>query len=162
MAYATEGFTQQPLDAVALHRTFGNALGDRQAEAGMAQLVVAVAHMKTAAACASAACSQGGEVTRPTQPRLARQSGRGHHRYAAYGIRRLRPLARRALMTLRPSAVAIRARKPCVRARLSLLGWKVRFMAYSEGNVDKKVCEYVVRSRRCQIHGRLSLWTPCG
>jgi hypothetical protein len=44
---------------------------------------------------------------------------------------------------LRPSAVAMRARKPCVRARLSLLGWKVRFMAYSEGNVDKKVGEYV-------------------
>jgi len=30
-----------------------------------------------------------------------------------------------------------------VRARLSLLGWKVRFMAYSEGNVDKKVGKYV-------------------
>jgi len=38
----------------------------------------------------------------------------------------------------------MRARKPCVRARLSLLGWKVRFMAYSEGNVDKKVAKYVV------------------
>jgi len=43
---------------------------------------------------------------------------------------------------LRPSAVAIRARKPWVRARLSLLGWKVRFMAYSEGNMDKKVGKY--------------------
>lgn len=34
----------------------------------------------------------------------------------------LRPFARRLLMTLRPLAVAMRARKPCVRLRLILLG----------------------------------------
>jgi len=37
-------------------------------------------------------------------------------------VRRLRPLARRALMTLRPPSVAMRARNPCVRLRLRLLG----------------------------------------
>lgn len=37
-------------------------------------------------------------------------------------VRRLRPFARRALMTLRPPSVAMRARKPCVRLRLRLLG----------------------------------------
>jgi hypothetical protein len=31
-------------------------------------------------------------------------------------------------MIARPERVAMRARKPCRRARLSLLGWKVRFM----------------------------------
>jgi hypothetical protein len=44
------------------------------------------------------------------------------------GVSRERPLARRALITLRPLRVAIRARKPWVRALLSRLGWKVRFI----------------------------------
>ena len=41
---------------------------------------------------------------------------------ADYGVRRARPLARRRFRTSRPALVAIRARKPCVRARFSLLG----------------------------------------
>jgi hypothetical protein len=44
--------------------------------------------------------------------------------------RRLRPFARRALMTFWPLRVAIRALKPCVRFRLMTLGWKVRFMEW--------------------------------
>ena len=40
-----------------------------------------------------------------------------------YGISRLRPLARRRARTLRPFFVAMRARKPWVRARRTLLGW---------------------------------------
>ena len=47
------------------------------------------------------------------------------------GVRRARPLARRCLMTRRPAFVAMRARKPWVRARLRLLGWNVRFMSVS-------------------------------
>jgi hypothetical protein len=39
-----------------------------------------------------------------------------------YAERRLRPLARRRFNTCLPPLVAIRARKPCVRARLSTLG----------------------------------------
>lgn len=46
----------------------------------------------------------------------------------AYTARRLRPLARRAAMTARPPRVFMRVRKPCVRARLTLEGWYVRFM----------------------------------
>src|SRR5437763_12265041 len=45
--------------------------------------------------------------------------------------RRLRPLARRAASTRRPPGVAIRARKPWRRLRISLLGWYVRFTAPS-------------------------------
>src|SRR5699024_10205956 len=45
--------------------------------------------------------------------------------------RRLRPLARRALMIARPDLVAMRARKPWRRRRLILLGWNVRFMTES-------------------------------
>ncbi len=43
----------------------------------------------------------------------------------------LRPLARRALMILRPALVLMRARKPWVRLRRMVLGWKVRFIAFS-------------------------------
>src|SRR5690606_15777295 len=46
---------------------------------------------------------------------------RAAHRHQA--VRRLRPLARRRARILRPSAVAMRARKPWSRLRLRLLGW---------------------------------------
>lgn len=39
-----------------------------------------------------------------------------------YGVSFARPFARRRLRTSRPALVAIRARKPCVRARFNLLG----------------------------------------
>ena len=45
--------------------------------------------------------------------------------------RRLRPLARRALITLRPPAVFMRTRKPWVRLRRVTEGWYVRFMLLS-------------------------------
>src|SRR5438132_11514112 len=41
----------------------------------------------------------------------------------AQADRRLRPFARRAASTLRPAAVAMRARKPWRRLRTRLLGW---------------------------------------
>jgi len=43
---------------------------------------------------------------------------------------RLRPLARRALMTARPAAVFMRDRKPCVFLRRVVEGWKVLFMTF--------------------------------
>jgi hypothetical protein len=48
-----------------------------------------------------------------------------------YGVSCARPFARRRFSTRRPAFVAIRARKPWVRARLILLGWNVRFMTYT-------------------------------
>ena len=47
--------------------------------------------------------------------------------HEAHTVREWRPLLRRALSTLRPLRVRIRARKPWVLARLRLLGWYVRF-----------------------------------
>ena len=44
------------------------------------------------------------------------------------GVRRLRPLRRRRLITSRPARVRMRARKPCVFARLRFFGCQVRFM----------------------------------
>ena len=50
----------------------------------------------------------------------------GGQRRACFGgiktLNRLRPFARRRLMTARPPAALIRTRKPCVRFRLVLLG----------------------------------------
>jgi hypothetical protein len=64
---------------------------------------------------------------------LPTAEGRSRQRFRRYGVRRARPLARRDWMTLRPLRVAIRARKPCVRARLMRLGWKVRFIVRFPG-----------------------------
>ena len=47
-----------------------------------------------------------------------------------YGVSLARPLARRRFSTRRPALVAMRARKPWVRARLILLGWNVRFITW--------------------------------
>ena len=41
-----------------------------------------------------------------------------------------RPLRRRAAKMERPARVRMRARKPCVRLRRRLLGWKVRFVTF--------------------------------
>lgn len=46
-----------------------------------------------------------------------------------YGTSRTRPFARRRFRICRPALVAMRARKPWLRLRLRLLGWKVLFMA---------------------------------
>ena len=48
--------------------------------------------------------------------------------FAYQGVSLARPRARRRLITARPALVAIRARKPWVRARFRLLGWNVRFI----------------------------------
>jgi hypothetical protein len=60
----------------------------------------------------------------------AAASSPGHRRSvsANQGTSRARPFARRAESTLRPPTVFIRARKPCVRLRLTTEGWNVRFM----------------------------------
>jgi hypothetical protein len=49
--------------------------------------------------------------------------------YQCFGESSARPFARRRFNTRRPAFVAIRALKPCVRARFRLLGWNVRFMS---------------------------------
>ena len=64
-----------------------------------------------------------------------------------YGIRRLRPLARRRASTRRPPTVAMRARKPCVRLRRRTFGWYVRFMTGKPLQVcSKKGREFIRQS----------------
>ena len=59
----------------------------------------------------------------PTRPAKRVASGR-----VGQTPRRARPLARRERRTARPARVFMRTRKPCVRLRRVVDGWKVRFM----------------------------------
>ena len=101
-----------------------------KAEARLTPAILESQQDKAAVAGASRPLEDAAIVTRAEKP-----SGAGKARGSgarpdnlAQGVRRARPLARRALMILRPLRVAIRARKPWVRARLIRLGWKVRFI----------------------------------
>jgi hypothetical protein len=67
----------------------------------------------------AATCSQ--EAARELLPLQAARSG------PAQADSRARPLRRRAPMIPRPARVRMRSRKPWVRARRRLFGWKVRF-----------------------------------
>jgi len=64
----------------------------------------------------------GGELVPMGEPRAGRQ----HRRGPAQAESRSRPLRRRPATMARPARVRIRSRKPCVRARRRLFGWKVR------------------------------------
>ena len=63
-------------------------------------------------------------AVRPMRPVARTPVARGS---ADQADSRVRPLSRRALMIDRPARVRIRARKPCLRARRRVFGWKVRF-----------------------------------
>ena len=68
-------------------------------------------------------------------------------------VRRRRPLARRRARTLRPSAVAMRLRKPCLLTRLRFEGWNVRFIAV----FDLLCCVYVSLNPRTLGAGRFEV-----
>ncbi len=70
---------------------------------------------------------RGPDVVRSVQP-----VGRRQHRALVQADRTARPLRRRSARMARPARVRIRVRKPWVRLRRRLLGWKVRLVtAYS-------------------------------
>jgi hypothetical protein len=72
----------------------------------------------------------GHELGAPTKPHLLGDAACRHAYFlAAVTEIRLRPFARRRRRTSRPPRVFLRARKPCVRLRLLLCGWYVRFTA---------------------------------
>jgi hypothetical protein len=63
------------------------------------------------------------EIRSPANPLGRRQSERGQHGYcSSETVKRLRPLARRLLRTMRPFFVAIRTLKPCVFLRRLVFG----------------------------------------
>ena len=63
------------------------------------------------------------ELGPAANPLRARQSEPSRHYRSSATVRRLRPLARRRLSTMRPFFVAIRTRNPCVFLRRRVLGW---------------------------------------
>ena len=80
-------------------------------------------HHQAGASGSDALAQRVAEVSRIAQPRLGRQ-----HREPAQPARRPRPRRRRAEMIARPARVRMRRRKPWVRLRRRLLGWKVRLL----------------------------------
>src|SRR5688572_19567122 len=123
----TERFAGEALELVAVHGAFRSSARDRQAEARGAAPgrprengKEAIAGTRRLGEHASELCRRmqslvGGEPCRVGQQRRAKTN-------SVYGVRRARPFARRLARTFRPAAVAMRARKPCVRLRCKLLG----------------------------------------
>lgn len=117
----TEGFTDQALDAVAVHgpRTNAPRHGDGQArtwqqighgvdgEHAVEGTFAVFHHVPNVGATAEA---------RTWAERVVDDS-------VSQTLTRARPLARLALRTLRPPLVLMRARNPCVLLRLRTLGW---------------------------------------
>src|SRR6185312_17092189 len=120
------GCAQTPLDAVALRRV-ADLLGDRQSDAGPGGLD---RHGLQRERRASGAPAFGRvEELRPlAQPAESLGVRRGRHAARPQAERDLRPTLRRKFRILRPSLVAMRARKPWRRVRTILLGWYVRFI----------------------------------
>jgi len=122
------------LDPVARCRLTAVFLGDCQTEPGNALIITPAQHGEKLVAAAGGLIKHAAESRRVKESVIfsepvalaARQScfdaRRRGGRWAGYGVNRTRPLARRRFKMSRPAFVAMRARKPCVRARLILLG----------------------------------------
>src|SRR5690606_20991836 len=136
-----EVVAQDAADAVAHHGAPVDLARNRQAQARdpvAGAPVQGEQGQRDAASVAEDAVEVGArpDPRRRREARLIHASGGGTRSKRGPGTdqadRRLRPLARRRARILRPSAVAMRARKPWSRLRLRLLGWKVRLVAMAE------------------------------
>ena len=128
---APKAFADQPLEPVPIDGPSGLLLGNRQTQAGTTCFVAYCQHSKPAVGGTPGTVEYTLEISRRQEAGRAGKSAVGNMPGLIcpnQGTRRARPLARRAFKTLRPLRVAMRARKPWVRARLSVLGWKVLFM----------------------------------
>lgn len=124
-----KGFACLPLDPVANDGGRRRLARDSQPQPGMVQPVRGRKQGKKPVGRTLAFTENASERFRFQQALVTRKpeliAGIG---IRPYGQSRARPLARRALSTLRPPLVAMRARKPWVRLRRRLLGWYVLFM----------------------------------
>jgi hypothetical protein len=130
----TKRLSNNSLDPVTCCRLATVLLGDCQTEPSNALIIAPAQHGKNFVAASGGFIKHAAESRRIKESVVfcepvalaARQSWfvarRLGGRWAGYGVNRTRPLARRRFKISRPAFVAMRARKPCVRARLILLG----------------------------------------
>jgi len=115
---------QPPLDPIA-RDCIAKSTADHEADACS---IVAVGRMNHQRGSTHTDPSSGGllKILGATHSQRSRQHASGSTN--AQADRRLRPLRRRAEIIARPARVRIRRRKPWVRLRRRLLGWKVRLL----------------------------------
>ena len=131
-----KALTCEPLDAIACHGGAEGARCDGQSQPRATGLIGDNGQTEVGVGYPLATLPYGAKLGRLMQAlaRLERQPGChlgivSRSCAMRQGQRRLRPFARRRASNRRPLLVAIRARKPWVRARCKLLGLKVRFIA---------------------------------
>lgn len=124
MLRETKHFADHAADAIACNRVADGARGDRQPEPRIAECVGTCGDLEERLSKTLPAFVDMLELRRSAEALAGAERERPDRNSAAarYGERRLRPLARRRLNTWRPLLVAMRARKPWVRARRTLLG----------------------------------------
>jgi len=128
-----EGLANQASQAIAPDRVAGRADADGHPEPGLARFIVHALHDEQSIAQTLSYPSHTLEVCGAVEflagPQPVTPGRKVTLQRRSVTARRLRPFARRRFRIWRPFFVAMRARKPCVRLRLILLGWYVRFVA---------------------------------
>ena len=121
---SSNGLSQAAFDAIS-HHGVSNLLADCQRHPTGSILSGCIDDENTGQPDATAFALDPLDIPRQPQAAFTGKTQRSAlAALAGYGrTRRLRPFARRRLMTFRPPVVFIRARKPWLRLRLMLLGW---------------------------------------
>jgi hypothetical protein len=115
-----EGLADRAFDTVAVDRLGRHAARDCYADTPVIQPIAARVYNEKAILTLLASANQLAKLATG-----ADAAGSGETKLdlvRVQALKRARPLARRALRTLRPPFVAMRARKPCTRLRFSSLG----------------------------------------
>jgi len=125
----SKGLANQTFQSIASNRKPDAFFADYQSQARVLEFIGACKEQDVLARNLGGRGVEDGFELSGSQQTLFPTEVSTHHPFRlSQTVRRLRPLARRRDKTWRPFLVAIRARKPWVRARLRVLGWKVRFM----------------------------------
>ena len=151
MLVQTKGLAREAFDAIARYSGAEGARRDAQTQSRIRFIVGQNGKAEKCIGELSAAPLHITKFGRLVQT-LARLERKGTDRKESdamrYGQRRLRPFARRRASNRRPLLVAMRARKPWVRARCKLLGLKVRFIAQLEQKPRGKSMNWEICERR--------------
>ena len=125
VAAQPEAFPSDALQPITVDGAASAFLRDRKTESRGFQAVRPIENDESGSSRSERLAEDPAELTRVGKPRAAREAAIGAVsclRGDQQGARRARPFARRAARTFRPLRVALRARKPWVRARFRRLG----------------------------------------